>query len=118
MGCFWAIGVGPGDPGLLTVKAAELLRRARVVCHAGPQDDRGRALDVVRGQLRPEQTVRTLLPRPMIAVRAGGEEPYSAGVDRIAADCRRGLDVAFITEGDPTLYSTASHVWQLLAAHH
>src|SRR5690349_13764408 len=40
---------------------------------------------------------------------------YRAGVEQIAADCRRGWDVAFVTEGDPTLYSTASWVWQLLA---
>jgi precorrin-2 C20-methyltransferase/precorrin-3B C17-methyltransferase len=39
---------------------------------------------------------------------------YRPGVERIAADCRAGLDVAFLTEGDPTLYSTASHVWELL----
>jgi precorrin-2 C20-methyltransferase/precorrin-3B C17-methyltransferase len=35
-------------------------------------------------------------------------------VEQIAADCRSGLDVAFVTEGDPTVYSTAAYVWQLL----
>ena len=39
---------------------------------------------------------------------------YQAGVEQIAADCRAGLDVAFITEGDPPIYSTAACVWQLL----
>jgi len=43
---------------------------------------------------------------------------YGKAVKRIAADCHRGMDVAFVTEGDPTLYSTASYVWQLLAELH
>jgi precorrin-2 C(20)-methyltransferase len=112
LGRFWALGVGPGDPELLTIKAAGLLRQAQRVYHAGPRDDQGRALEIVRGLLRPEQLVRTLLPGPMAEVNV---DAYRAGVERIAADCRAGLDVAFITEGDPTLYSTASFVCELLA---
>jgi precorrin-2 C20-methyltransferase/precorrin-3B C17-methyltransferase len=119
MGQFWAIGVGPGDPELLTVKAVRLLRAAHVVYHAGPGDDQGRALDVVRELLRPDQRVHTILAEAMAAVsNSPDRSAYRAGVERIAADCRRGLDVAFITEGDPTLYSTASQVWELLAEVH
>src|SRR5438445_11451208 len=39
MGKFWAIGVGPGDPGLLTLKAVEVLGRVQVIYHAGPKPD-------------------------------------------------------------------------------
>jgi precorrin-2 C20-methyltransferase/precorrin-3B C17-methyltransferase len=56
--------------------------------------------------------VRSVLTEPMQAVTA---DAYRPGVEQIAADCRRGLDVAFVTEGDPTVYSTAAVVWQLLA---
>src|SRR5689334_13634673 len=113
---FWAVGVGPGDPELLTVKAVNVLRRAGCVYHAGPRPDEGRALAVVRALLRPDQEVRTVLTESMSAVSAADwRSAYRRGVERIAADCRRGRDVAFITEGDPTLYSTACYVWQLLA---
>jgi precorrin-2 C(20)-methyltransferase len=116
MGRFWAVGVGPGDPELLTVKAVTVLRRAQVVYHAGPQPRQGRAWEVVHGLLRPDQEVRVVLTEPMSAVSAADDDtPYRPGVEQIAADCRRGLDVAFVTEGDPTLYSTAGSVWQLLA---
>ena len=92
MSRFWAIGVGPGDPELLTVKAVNLLRRAHVIYHAGPAPDQGRAFESVRGLLRPEQTVRTVLAAPMREVSAsGGEDSYLPGVEQIAADYRRGL---------------------------
>ena len=119
MGKFWAIGVGPGDPGLLTLKAVEILRRVQVIYHPGPKPDRGRAWDIVHSYLRPDQEVRILLMESMASASASdGKKPYQSAVDRIATDCRAGKDVALITEGDPTLYSTAANVWQLLQERH
>src|SRR5438093_7944081 len=119
MGKFWAIGVGPGDPGLLTLKALEILRRVQIIYHAGPKPDRGRAWDIVHSYLRPDQEVRILLMRSMASASASdGKKPYQSAVDRIATDCRAGKDVALVTEGDPTLYSTAANVWQLLQERH
>jgi precorrin-2 C20-methyltransferase/precorrin-3B C17-methyltransferase len=114
-GRFWAVGVGPGDPELLTRKAVRVLERAHVVCHAGPQERAGRAWQVIAGLIRPGQQVRVVRHEPMDVLSADGPAGYRPGVEAIAADCRRGLDVAFVTEGDPTLYSTAAAVWQLLA---
>jgi precorrin-2 C(20)-methyltransferase len=110
------VGVGPGDPDLLTVKAINVLRHVAVVYHVGSEDNQGRALDIIRAHLRPDQVVRTLLTEPMHVVSAAEDETlYRRGVERIAADCRRGLDVAFVAEGDPALYSSASYVWELLS---
>jgi precorrin-2 C(20)-methyltransferase len=117
MSQFWAVGVGPGDPELLTLKAVTIIRRAQVIYHAGPGERQGRAWEIIRELVRPEQAIRRVLAEPM-AVTSAAEDwrvPYGPGVAQIAADCRRGLEVAFVTEGDPTLYSTASYVWQLLA---
>jgi precorrin-2 C(20)-methyltransferase len=116
MGQFWAVGVGPGDPELMTLKAVNLLRRAHLLYHAGPKPDQGRAWEIVRGHVRPGQQVRIVLAESMAAASASPDRAANRpGVERIAADCRRGLDVAFVTEGDPTVYSTAAPVWQLLA---
>jgi precorrin-2 C(20)-methyltransferase len=110
------VGVGPGDPELLTLKAVNVLRQAHVLYHAGPRANQGRAWDMIRAHVQPEQEVRVLLAEPMSAVSASnGKAAYRQGVEQIAADCRRGRDVAFVTEGDPTIYSTAASVWQLLA---
>lgn len=111
IGRFWAVGVGPGDPELLTLKAVRLVREAHVVYHAGPVADQGRALAIVRSHLRSEQDVRSLNLGEMEEVATN---TYQPGVQQIAAECHRGRNVVFITEGDPTVYSTASRVWQLL----
>jgi precorrin-2 C(20)-methyltransferase len=119
MGKFWAIGVGPGDPGLLTFKAGEILRLVQVIYHAGPKPDQGRAWNIVRAHIQPDQEIRILLTESMAEVSASdGKAPYQSAVDQIAADCRAGKHVALTTEGDPTLYSTAANVWQLLAEQH
>jgi precorrin-2 C20-methyltransferase/precorrin-3B C17-methyltransferase len=109
------VGVGPGDPELLTMKAVRVLREAHVIYHAGPEERAGRAWQIVRDLVRPEQPVGVVRTDAMSALSNGGRAGYRAGVEQIAADCRGGLDVAFVTEGDPTLYSTAAAVWQLLA---
>src|SRR5437870_4510574 len=110
MGKFYAIGAGPGDPGLLTLKAVEILRRVQVIYHAGPKPDQGRAWSIVRSYVRPDQEVRILLTESMAEASASdGKAPYRSAVDRIAAECRMGKDVAMVTEGDPTLYSTAAN---------
>jgi precorrin-2 C20-methyltransferase/precorrin-3B C17-methyltransferase len=119
MGQLWAVGVGPGDPELMTVKAINAIGRADVIYHAGPQPDQGRAWEVIRHLVRPEQQVRLLLAEPMRAASAQQDRAaYRPAVEQISADCRAGLNVVLVTEGDPTLYSTTSYVWQLLAAHH
>src|SRR6266511_4118464 len=115
MGRFWAVGVGPGDPELLTVKAVNRIRAAHVLYHAGPRLNEGRAWQIIAGLLRPEQQVRLLFAEPMRAVSARDDKSaYRPAVERIAADCRAGLDIVLVAEGDPTLYSTTSYVWQLL----
>lgn len=115
-GRFFALGVGPGDPDLLPLKAVNILRRVRFIHHAGPEDQRGRAWEIVRPHLPPDAVGRTVMTASMSEVSAADwRVHYRPAVERIIADCRAGRDVAFITEGDPTLYSTAIPVWQLLA---
>jgi precorrin-2 C(20)-methyltransferase len=118
-GRFWAVGVGPGDPELLTLKAVSVLQHVHVIYHAGPEPRRGRAYEIAAPHLRAEQEPRIVLTESMTAACAGDwRQVYRAAVEQIAADCHSGKDVACITEGDPTLYSTAAHIWQLLAELH
>jgi precorrin-2 C20-methyltransferase/precorrin-3B C17-methyltransferase len=115
MGRFRAVGVGPGDPELLTVKAVNAVRSAQLLYHAGPEPDRGRAWEIIRHLVVPGQEVRTLLTASMRAASAQEDRAaYRSAVERIAAECRAGREVVLVTEGDPTVYSTASYVWQLL----
>jgi precorrin-2 C20-methyltransferase/precorrin-3B C17-methyltransferase len=114
-GRFWALGVGPGDPELLTLKAVRILQQVHVLYHAGPGASDGRAWQIIQQYVRPAQQVRLARSDTMSRMAAAGAAGYRRAVEQIAADCRSGLDVAFVTEGDPTLFSTASVLWQQLA---
>lgn len=118
MPCLWLLGVGPGDPRLLTLQARECLQQADLIYHAGPGDLLGRALAGVQPFLHPSQEVRCLYRLSMSAMAAQGLTAYEPAADQIAAACRAGRRVAFLTEGDPTLYSTAGALAEVLSQKH
>jgi precorrin-2/cobalt-factor-2 C20-methyltransferase len=103
------VGVGPGDPELLTLRAARILAAADVILHPGPRNDSGFALDVVAPLLRPDQDVRGMA----LAMRRGPDDG-SVGYDRVARALvdlsRSGRAAAFLTAGDPMLFGTGSYV--------
>lgn len=114
-GAFYGVGVGPGDPELLTVRAQRLLENVAVVCYT--QLDNGApsfALDVVR-QLLPGSTERLpiIIPGDNSPVK---HETWHEAATRIGDRLREGQDVAFITEGDPMLYSEFPHLIQHVQA--
>jgi len=111
----YAVGVGPGDPELLTRKAERILRQASVICapSANPTDS-SYALSIVEqfiDQSRQKIIVQTF---PMKKEQKG-LEPFWDNAAREAAEIvREGKDVAFITIGDPFLYSTFLYIYRIL----
>lgn len=110
LGVFYGIGVGPGDPELLTLKAARILREADVICL--PQAKAG-ALSVARQVAGPHFGPRAQvveISTPMVRDEALLEEHWQQGAARIADFLRQGLSVAFLTIGDSMLYSTYTYL--------
>ena len=109
MGRLYGVGVGPGDPELLTVRAQKVLQQVPVICvpQAANRND-SIALGIVQGLLRPEQEILRL-PFPTDAADAASVV-WRAASGMVAQRLERGQDAAFITEGDPMLYSTFSYV--------
>ena len=108
-GRFVGIGVGPGDADLVTVRAVAALRRAgRVVAPATAIDAVGRAEAIVR-QAVPGLRVERI-PFAMAPGRAERDRSVEEAATVLAAYLAAGEEVAFVTLGDPLMYSTFTSV--------
>lgn len=121
-GTLYGLGVGPGDPELLTVKAARLLRAAPVVAwfaksgaagNARRTADRCLAPDVE--ELRFTYPYTTEIPKRSAAYRDAMSSFYDEAAGTIAGALDGGRDVALLCEGDPLFYGSFMYVNDRLA---
>ncbi|QSQ09377.1 Cobalt-precorrin-2 C(20)-methyltransferase [Koleobacter methoxysyntrophicus] len=111
---FYGIGVGPGDPELLTLKAAETLRKLDVVI--APEKSKGRgsaALKIAKRYLKPDAKVLRMV-FPMVEDRVLLKKSWKKCVETIELEIQKGNYVGFITLGDPMIYSTYTYVFRML----
>ena len=109
-GSFYGVGVGPGDPQLLTLKALRILQEVPLICTPrSVTSAESYAFDIVRGFLDEQKQEIIRIPFP-VDDEAGAAEVWRNAADTIGSHLSQGKDVAFITEGDPMLYSTFSYV--------
>lgn len=113
-GILYGIGVGPGDPELLTVKAVRLLKEADVVAVPDKGSGEKTALAIVQEFVREEQLL--LCPTPMVRDKAKLDAAYESIADTLCGLLDLGRKIVFITLGDPTVYSTYMYVHQRIAA--
>jgi precorrin-2/cobalt-factor-2 C20-methyltransferase len=112
------IGLGPGDPELLTVKAVRLLRETPVVAFFAKAGRRGNARTIVDRWLTPEH--RELPMRYPVTTEIHFAEPsyrealasfYEDSAERISTHLLDGRDVALLSEGDPLFYGSFMHLY-------
>jgi len=115
VGRIHAVGVGPGDPELLTRKAERVIREAAVICApAATADDASYALSIVETFIdRDRQQILTKV-FPMTRDEAVLDPLRRATAEELANHACAGRDVAFITIGDPLLYSTFQPIFRIL----
>lgn len=111
-GVLRGVGVGPGDPELVTLKALRVLRAAPVLAWPGPADGPSLARAIAAPHLTGEQRE---IPIRMTLSRDGMEKAYDSAARDIAAALDGGEDVAVICEGDPFLYGSFVHLFGRLA---
>lgn len=125
IGTFYGVGVGPGDPELMTLKSLKVIKASGVIAvpsSALPPEPGNaekivsRALQVVRGAVSLEGKEVVALHLPMTrdpdVLRTSREKAAAVLADRLGS----GQDVAFVTIGDPMLYSTFGYLAPLVSA--
>ncbi|MFA9460447.1 precorrin-2 C(20)-methyltransferase [Thiohalorhabdus methylotrophus] len=117
-GCLYGVGTGPGDPELITLKAARLIGECPVVAHFCRRNGGGQARRIAEAHLRAEQVelplaypVTTELPHGSDTYRERIEAFFDESADALAEHLAAGRSVAVLNEGDPFFYGSFMHVY-------
>lgn len=116
-GILYGAGIGPGDPELLTLKAARLIRENEVIACPGPVAEETVAYRIAV-QAVPELAGKTLLSvdMPMTHDRDEMDRNHEKAANLIETYLKQGQNVVFLTLGDPTIYSTYLYVQKKIIA--
>lgn len=113
-GTLYGLGVGPGDPELLTLKAARILGRVPVIAYMAPEDGESMARAIAAAHLDSEK-IEIAVRVPMVPGRAPARSIYDRYVAEIETHLEAGRDVAFLCQGDPFFFGSFMYVFEALA---
>ena len=111
-GTLFGIGVGPGDPDLITLKGLRAMRAAPVLAYPAPETGESLARAIAAPHL--EGAAKTEIPirMPMVAARFPAREVYDRAARTIGGHLDAGRDVACLCEGDPFFYGSFSFLFE------
>lgn len=115
LGKLYGVGVGPGDPELLTVKAFRVLKESAVIAYPKKRSRaKSYAHQIIDIYVNEHEKEMLGLVFPMTKDESILEQEWSNTVEKVWEKLSNGKDVAFVTEGDPFLYSTFIHMMRLM----
>ena len=116
-GIAYGVGVGPGDPEYMTLKAVRLIRENQVIAVPGKVAKESTAYKIAV-QAVPELAEKELVPvnMPMIKDRELIDAEHRKGAEKLRTYLDQGKNVVFLTLGDPTVYCTFSYIQHYLEA--
>ena len=108
-GHFYALGVGPGSPDLLTLRAVDVIRNSGVIlCPRSAVSRDSLALEIIRDHIFDQEIIEHVYPMQRSETKV--RESWLRASEIIAFHCLRGRTVAQVTLGDPHIYSTCAYV--------
>lgn len=113
-GTLYGLGLGPGDPELLTLKAHRILTSCPVVAYPAPDTGPSFARQIVAPYLTAAQFEIPIVV-PMRVERFPAQETYSQAAETLARHLDAGADVAVLCEGDPFFYGSFMYLFERLA---
>ena len=113
-GTLYGVGVGPGDPDLITLKAARLISNATTIAYPAPEGGDSFARDIAKAHIA-EGTKEISIAVPMRPERKAAQDAYDVGAVEVRAQLEAGNDVVFLCEGDPFFYGTFMYLYDRLA---
>lgn len=119
-GTFFGIGVGPGDPELVTLKAVRLIQQADVLAYLVGESGHSQAKQIAILALegRDSKQDDIVIPMPMSTRRDAANQAYDQGAQAIREALAQGLNVAFLCEGDPLFFGSFAYLMERLAGEH
>lgn len=113
-GKLYGLGIGPGDPELLTLKAHRILTSVPVIAYPTLENGKVLARAIVADFIRPDQ-IEIPMPLPF-SVERSSQPYYDIAAEKIAEHLSVGRDVAVLCEGEPMLYGSFMYLFQRLAS--
>ncbi len=114
MGTLYGLGVGPGDPDLITLKALKILERAPVIAYPAPETGDSLARSIAAPHIPADRT-EIVIRTPMVPGKFPAHDVYDHYAKEIDAHLSAGRDVAVLCEGDPFLYGSFMYLFSRLS---
>ncbi len=115
-GTLYGVGVGPGDPELLTLKAVRVLQDAPVIAYPAPLEGESLARSIASPHI-PSGKTEVAIRLPFSPDRGDTEERYDRAAEVLISHLEAGRDVALLCLGDPLLYGSFVHVLPRIGNH-
>ena len=116
-GTLYGLGVGPGDPDLITLKALRVLERVPVIAYPAPETGDSLARTIAAPHI-PEGRDEIVIRTPMVPGKFPAHDVYDRYAEEISGHLAAGRDVAVLCEGDPFLYGSFMYLFSRLADDH
>ncbi|MBY8976114.1 precorrin-2 C(20)-methyltransferase [Rhodobacteraceae bacterium NNCM2] len=113
-GTLYGVGVGPGDPELMTLKAHRLIGAAKVVAYPAPDTGESFARSIAAGAIAPD-AVEIPMIVPMRVERFPAQDVYASVAGTVAGHLEAGRDVVVLCEGDPFFYGSFMYLFSRLS---